>query len=613
MKIFITLLFFVFVTVSGVHPGDRLVYIEAFTSSTCGACASLNPAFNNWFATQNPEEVLRVYYHMNWPPPGNDPMYHHNSADNNARRSFYGVNAIPNGFMDGTTEIEYSGSWLAANLNSRKNILSPIAITVLDSVQGDSVKVTAVIYCEQMMSSPLVTVYMNVIETLITNTNPPPTNGETEFPHVMRKMLPSSSGRQVLLKPGNTVILEERFKMHPDWDPSKIVVHVWAQAPDKEVLNVATSISSYSLIPDPGYRIVELGQAGSESFNINIPYFAEGYNSPVQFSAEVEPANNNINVSFPSGNTISSFPGSVTMNVSSGAQVPAGLYKIIVTGTNSINRPRKIVVNYLVGKNFVEIGTNKGGIPFTINGSSFTMSQLYAWDIGSQQNLEAPLTHTVGNVKHVFENWNNGVTTNQQTITVNSSTGNYTANYKTQFKILSAVNPGGIPANIVNGNMFHDSGSSVTVSIEPTQVQYNGKTYYFNRWYGSGEGSYNGTNPSFTVNLSNPINQIAIFDTVNVGIATLGSEVPDKFFLYQNYPNPFNPVTKIKFDIAKYGNVSLKVYNVLGEEVAILQNGNMLPGRYEYSFDASGLSSGIYFYKLTSNEFVSIRRFVILK
>ncbi len=67
---------------------------------------------------------------------------------------------------------------------------------------------------------------------------------------------------------------------------------------------------------------------------------------------------------------------------------------------------------------------------------------------------------------------------------------------------------------------------------------------------------------------------------------------------FQNYPNPFNPTTNITFRIAEFGFVSLKIYDILGNEVATLINEEKLPGEYRVSFNASGLSSGIYFYKL---------------
>lgn len=88
------------------------------------------------------------------------------------------------------------------------------------------------------------------------------------------------------------------------------------------------------------------------------------------------------------------------------------------------------------------------------------------------------------------------------------------------------------------------------------------------------------------------------------------------FKLYQNYPNPFNPTTKIKFSIPaveKPYMASLRVFDVLGNEVATLVNEEKSAGEYEVQFDGSGLTSGIYFYQLKAGEYVETRKFVLMK
>jgi hypothetical protein len=89
--------------------------------------------------------------------------------------------------------------------------------------------------------------------------------------------------------------------------------------------------------------------------------------------------------------------------------------------------------------------------------------------------------------------------------------------------------------------------------------------------------------------------------------------LPTKFDLSQNYPNPFNPTTEIKFQIAKTGYVTLKVYDVLGREVRTLVNENLPPGNYEKTFDAGGLSSGIYLYRLQAGSFIETRKLMLLR
>ncbi len=91
------------------------------------------------------------------------------------------------------------------------------------------------------------------------------------------------------------------------------------------------------------------------------------------------------------------------------------------------------------------------------------------------------------------------------------------------------------------------------------------------------------------------------------------SEIPNDYVLHQNYPNPFNPVTKISFDLPKSGFVSLKIYNILGNEVATLVNDYKNAGKYIIEFNASDLSSGIYYYRLETENFVDVKKMVLIK
>jgi len=93
----------------------------------------------------------------------------------------------------------------------------------------------------------------------------------------------------------------------------------------------------------------------------------------------------------------------------------------------------------------------------------------------------------------------------------------------------------------------------------------------------------------------------------------VGSDLPKEFSLAQNYPNPFNPNTTIKFEIPDDGLVTLKVYDILGAEVATLINEEKTVGRYEVNFDASKLVSGVYIYQLQVNDFINMKKMILLK
>jgi hypothetical protein len=90
-------------------------------------------------------------------------------------------------------------------------------------------------------------------------------------------------------------------------------------------------------------------------------------------------------------------------------------------------------------------------------------------------------------------------------------------------------------------------------------------------------------------------------------------EVPDAYALEQNYPNPFNPATVIKYSVPRYSFISLKVFDVIGNEVAVLVNGMKQPGNYAVPFNGSGLASGVYIYQLKADGFVDSKKLILLK
>jgi hypothetical protein len=111
--------------------------------------------------------------------------------------------------------------------------------------------------------------------------------------------------------------------------------------------------------------------------------------------------------------------------------------------------------------------------------------------------------------------------------------------------------------------------------------------------------------------LGDPSLKLKYDATVNVSESR--NEIPNEFVLHSNYPNPFNPSTKISWQTPVAGSQSLKVYDVIGNEVASLVNEYKNAGSYEVEFNASHLSSGIYFYTLRSGDFVQTRKMILLK
>lgn len=109
------------------------------------------------------------------------------------------------------------------------------------------------------------------------------------------------------------------------------------------------------------------------------------------------------------------------------------------------------------------------------------------------------------------------------------------------------------------------------------------------------------------------IKGLFVDDTTTTGTQNTGSEIPENYSLSQNYPNPFNPSTTITFAIPENDFVTLRIYDVLGREVKTLISRVMNAGTHKITFDASKLSSGMYYYKITTNNFTDTKKMILIR
>lgn len=112
---------------------------------------------------------------------------------------------------------------------------------------------------------------------------------------------------------------------------------------------------------------------------------------------------------------------------------------------------------------------------------------------------------------------------------------------------------------------------------------------------------------------SGPTNVYYNAEQLLTAVEPISSNTPDKFSLSQNYPNPFNPVTNINFSLPKAGNVKLVVFDMTGREVTVLVNGQYSAGTYKVDFEASSLASGVYFYKIQTENFTEVKKMMLIK
>lgn len=396
---------------------------------------------------------------------------------------------------------------------------------------------------------------------------------------------------------------------------------------DDRVNSSSTSQSFVAYNPDFAFLInpaqKSVGNNDSITVALSVPAIKGFYNDKVKFTATLDslPTSGTISFSFVNGkDSITTYPDSVYLRVKTiGVVSPTKRYPITITAKGSNGTPvHKRSFGLLVNCNTITVQSNYNGTcSFNINGVSYNNTQQLIFPIGTVVSVQAVSPQGSGGTIYVFKNWSdNGDTTHN--VTINNAI-NLTVFYKTQY--LALINSA--YGNVI-GNTYHDSGAVFTFGVYPRIISLGGgQGMQFRGWDGAGNGAYTSTDSTGldsikSIPLNNPLIEIARWTPVAVGIQNISNAVPNKFALYQNYPNPFNPSTTIKFDIAKAGLVKIKVYDILGREITTLVNEVMQPGYYLVPFTVNrflniNIASGIYYFRITANEFTDIKKMILLK
>ena len=380
------------------------------------------------------------------------------------------------------------------------------------------------------------------------------------------------------------------------------------------------SFGSYTAyFPDFAMRInpLAISMHNNDSLFIRVSVPAvKSFTDRVKFSAEVDtlPASGTINFSFVNGkDSVSAFPDSVTLRIKTVGTVTPGSYGIIISGKGLNGIPvHKRIQDVYINTAPVSVGTNREGIcSYKVNGVQYNTRQTFVVNLGQSISVQAVSPFIAGNNNYIFTSWSDGGDTTHN-IVVNSPL-TLTANFKVQYKLLMVSSVG----NTFGGNAYYDSAVPFNFGVLSRIYVTGGQTYLYRGFTGIGNTSYTspdstGADSSITIAISNPIVESARWMNIT-GISNIGSDIPREYKLYQNFPNPFNPVTIINFDIVKSGYVNITVYDALGREIQVLVNESVQPGSYKVNFDAVGLSSGLYFYKIKSGDFTSVKRMILMK
>lgn len=226
---------------------ERVLLFECFTNTGCGPCAQQNPALDA-LISNNGDRIAAIKYHMSWPA-SNDPMYLHNTVDNNARRGVYSINAVPHTVVDGIRFSDMPTYLTQSMVNNYLAVESPFEMRLGYEVDAAANTITVHVMgiASTAVSGP-VRLYVGVIEREVHYSSAPGSNGERDFYSVMKKLLPKAAGTVLgdELEEGDYFAYTFTWEMANIYDMSQLDAIAWVQnSSTKEVYQACRSSETF--------------------------------------------------------------------------------------------------------------------------------------------------------------------------------------------------------------------------------------------------------------------------------------------------------------------------------------------------------------------------------
>jgi hypothetical protein len=656
----------------------RIVLMEVATNSGCGNCAVSNEIMNRFYENYF-GGVISVRYHAAWPDIS-DPMFQADSVDNNGRTDYYGVTYTPQYFMDGVSRgAADDEERMLSEMNNDIAKKAPVWIDVDASITADSVKFDVIITAYENIDSDNLKLRTAIVERLKQFDVPPGSNGETDFPDVMRKMLPDFNGIDFpSMQRGTSVTFNYSCVVNEIWNWKDLAVVAWIQNDNtKSVIQSNINIPTVVIEPEQDdFVLVQQNQTLTNNYIIR-----NENNKPanILINSMTNPIRDGWSFDFDS------------LNVTIAPHDSLLFTAVVSTDTNSSLLSAQLMVKnsddylpYHFKNSFLAASQNQ---PLVIVNNNRTMIlNERITPVLDSLNLDYS---AIGSFETMH--WFN------QLAQLNISSGmlfsedSYPPYTKSDILFLMSLVDSGTPvlasgerisasrSDFPEARTFYDDYLDAQfVSIDTAEYVYSTAdnpiitlgSLWLNGYYtptpevvtsrsGGGmpiltlDSSYNGVvglANNLTIYLGFGIGQVdgfysrrellrevfVSFGLLNpVGINDFNESAPDKFLLEQNYPNPFEAgksSTLISYSVnAEKSNnkyetnssksslknseslVSLKVYNLLGQEVETLVNKRLAPGSYSVLFNGKNLPSGIYFYRLVSGKTEITRKMILIR
>jgi len=424
-KIFTSIAALLVITSSVKSQAARFVLFEHFTQASCGPCASQNPGFESTILTPNPTTVRHIAYHTSWP--GVDPMNAHNPTEVASRVTYYGVSGVPDVFMNGNQKNGQPGAFTQADVDDQFSLGSPIKINVTEVDNGADRDVTVEVITVGTVPAGTYKLYVAVKEDPIDFGTPPGSNGETHFPNVFRKMLPSTTGTTyVPAALGSSVTFTYNYVEDAAWNMSNIAPIAFVQNnTTKEVLNSGTTTD-----PVINYTIGVTGPASAQgtsaavtTFNlssINTGTVSEDFIYTLTSDAPGDWSSNfTVNASpFTTTGTVTTAAGAtntIAINVTPGTTPFVGTFTLTVSSVSTPTSPVLIKKVYVISNVTDLIVNNTGGLGDGSGGNASNWEAVYTAGLAAASEpgtgltfdnvlMELGSTSSLGGVNNIYYN-----------------------------------------------------------------------------------------------------------------------------------------------------------------------------------------------------------------
>jgi Secretion system C-terminal sorting domain/PKD domain len=652
---------------------EKKTIIERFTNAACGPCAEINDGWYNSLTTNliNSDSITHVIYNVSWPS-SSDPMYLFNMETNNNRRNYYGVSWVPwidiNGTQVGENENE-----VIDGVNTGNESYSPFKIVLTPtyySLNIMTVHVKVIRDATDTTNPEDLRLRVAITEKDINYPTPPGSNGETEFFSVCRKMLPDDGGTSFEAPAiGDSTEFDLEFFPNDEFistvDLKNLRVVAFIQNDStKEMYQSCMKDAPFALQLEALFDVEE--HIGVSPFTVNFNDVSTPTDSTSIISWEWDFNDDGVTDSEEQSPTwVFNDEGSykVSLIVKDGIETFNTIINSFITVVG--NTANILVVN---GNNYSDNLDDMNN--FYNNSVCFAGNNVDVWDLYGNQNFEYASNgkiqrthffnqHIPSDVLYLYDKvlWigdnhmgDAGIPIGDQILDYIGQGGNFLLATKSADKFFNdnlkeycgvlRFSPTSAVAGIsaVDPNLVNQSITSINTNIQFARIADTSNAVPIFTKIGSTtwiagftihKDSYGGfiyvggsalmyDNTTTTQNFDYIIESWLRPDP----IVSLGEDrqqlVVNEFKLEQNYPNPFNPNTTIKFAVPNVEalgvtNVQLKIFDILGREVKTLINENKKPGNYEVKFDATDLTSGIYYYKLSAGDFIETKKMILLK